>query len=595
MPGTGMSRIADRHETAKVPWGVFALAYGGLIVYGSLYPFSEWTLRTSTPFEFLVPKWPRGVSRVDVITNVLAYVPLGLLLVLPARQRSLVLPVALATLAGTALSIAVEFLQQFLPGRVTSIVDVVTNALGTFAGAVLASFVRTDSAGGRLLTHLRHGWFAPGRLTDLGLVAVVLWALSQLTPLVPSLDVGNLRQGVAPIWRILQHPSEFSPVQWATYLFYIAGLALLASTLRKPGQSIVVRFFAFVACVLLLKIPVITRQLSLEALAGAVGAAAVAVPFAAFGTSARERAWVGALFIVGGFVVAALAADAAGATHAFNWMPFRGQLENTLIGFASILESLWPAAALAYLARFASPPGWGWTIAWIGGLLLAMVAFALEWYQQFVPGRYGDVTIAVLMTVTWFLFWSIPVGESKAVAVQSGPTPGAKRGTEVRPAMLFGALALTVAIAAGALTTVAARHPVEVRVDESKLPQLPAPQELPPASLPGFRFAHPRLPAPTAAELAMLRTGRREFLRDHSLSGEWWKGRSRRGDPAGARRTGQRGPRPHASTGSWRARSRGVATSRSSPWRSPTTGCTRSGATRSACNCAPSWRKAATI
>ena len=61
-------------------WGLAALAYAALIVYGSLYPFSGWTTRGVRLFAFLILDWSGHISRADLVTNVLAYMPLGLLL-----------------------------------------------------------------------------------------------------------------------------------------------------------------------------------------------------------------------------------------------------------------------------------------------------------------------------------------------------------------------------------------------------------------------------------------------------------------------------------------------------------------------------------
>ena len=46
-----------------------------------------------------------------------------------------------------------------------------------------------------------------------------------------------------------------------------------------------------------------------------------------------------------------------------------------------------------------------------GALLLALLVFGLEWYQQYLPGRYGDFTTVVMAIGTWLLFWLIPVQE----------------------------------------------------------------------------------------------------------------------------------------------------------------------------------------
>jgi VanZ family protein len=331
-------------------WGLAALAYTALIVYGSIYPFSGWTTHGVRLFAFLTPDWSAHLSRADVVTNVLAYMPLGVLLARWWRNRGVTLgAIAIPTLIGGLLSFAMEFSQQFLPARIASLSDLLANTLGTVIGALMAGVMHGESLPWTMVMRRRNQWFRAGRLVDLGLIAIGLWALSQLTPLVPSLDLGNLRHGVSPIWQTLQHPDRFNFTQWATYEFYITGLALLAMTLGAPGQRVFVRFFAFVACVLLSKIVIVMRQLSLEAATGAAAALVLALPFLVLRTKAV--AVVSALFIVGGFTIAELASDPVGVTHAFNWIPFAGQMENPLIGIASILEELGPAAALAYLAR----------------------------------------------------------------------------------------------------------------------------------------------------------------------------------------------------------------------------------------------------
>src|SRR5512146_2214047 len=97
-------------EAQHVRWRLLALAYIALLIYASLFPFSGWTA-PAKPFGFLAPAWPHHWQRVDILINVLAYVPLGLLL---ARWWGKPSPIVLATLAGAALSFGVESLQQFL-------------------------------------------------------------------------------------------------------------------------------------------------------------------------------------------------------------------------------------------------------------------------------------------------------------------------------------------------------------------------------------------------------------------------------------------------------------------------------------------------
>ena len=373
--------------------------------------------------------------------------------------------------------------------------------MGASIGGALATVLRADHVAGASLLQWRRRWFAEGRLADLGMAAIGLWALSQLTPLVPSLDIGNLRKGVAPLWQAWQHPEQFNFAQCSVYTLGIAGLAMLAQVIGRPGKPVVQLFFGFVVAVLVLKVPVISRQLSAEAIVGAAAAGVFALPLR--GLAPRWAAATGALFALGAFVVDELRASTGTTFHAFSWVPFRAQMENTLIGIASILDTLWPSATLASLALVATSKRHRTLVAVAGAIGLAVVAFGLEWQQQHRPGRVGDVTTVLLMAATWLLFWRLAgsAAADRAPDWTADRLPSKSPGT-VRVAPLVGVLALaSMAVIAG---VVLGQRTEETRVDQSKLPQLPAPEQLPPASLPAFKFAHPRLPAPNAADLARL-------------------------------------------------------------------------------------------
>src|SRR6266487_5718941 len=86
-------------------WGLAALAYTALIVYGSLYPFSGWTSEGVRLLAFLAPHGLGHLSRADVVTNVLAYMPLGLLIVRSLGPgRATLGAIAIATLIAGLLS-----------------------------------------------------------------------------------------------------------------------------------------------------------------------------------------------------------------------------------------------------------------------------------------------------------------------------------------------------------------------------------------------------------------------------------------------------------------------------------------------------------
>ena len=350
-------------------------------------------------------------SRADILTNVLAYVPLGLLLGLWLRKLGAkVTAVVFATVLGTIISLSVEWVQTYLPTRMPSLIDLGTNALGTFLGALLARLVDRETAFGKLVHDLKSSWFKPGALTNTGLIAIAFWALSQTSPLVPSLDWGNLKEGLAPISNWVRGSSAFNFGQAAVYALNIAALCLLARTLGHARKPVLLLFWFFVGAVLFYKVPVVGRQLSLEALAGWFVALPLAVTFLAL--PGAGAALVAILLLVVGFSMAELQTVAFAPRFAFNSVPFLGQME-TINGLGDILGSLWPFVALGYLACYAAPAAAGACWAIFGGMLVFALSFGLEYYQQFLPGRHGDITVVLLALVGWTTPWLLGARRSE--------------------------------------------------------------------------------------------------------------------------------------------------------------------------------------
>jgi VanZ family protein len=170
-----------------------ALAWLGLIIYGSLYPFAGWRDTGVSPFAFLGGAWPRYWTAFDLAANVAVYLPLGFfltlaLLRLPGRFSGLVVAVLLS---GTA-SLLLEAVQTWLPSRVPSNVDLACNALGGLLGALLA-----QGAGPRVFQHSA-AWqerlIAPIPHAEFGLTLLGLWLLIPLSPEILLFGAGDLRQ-----------------------------------------------------------------------------------------------------------------------------------------------------------------------------------------------------------------------------------------------------------------------------------------------------------------------------------------------------------------------------------------------------------------
>jgi VanZ family protein len=168
----------------RSPWSWLLLAWLALIVYASLYPFEPWRWPPGQDWQALAKlPWPRKFFAWDVQTNIVGYMPLGLLLSTRPRWRA-----GWAIVAGVALSYSMEVLQNFLPGRVPSSSDWLFNSVGTLAGALLGwALVRTGVW--QRWDGWRESWFE--RHTAGALALLMLWPMALLCPAPVPLGIGR--------------------------------------------------------------------------------------------------------------------------------------------------------------------------------------------------------------------------------------------------------------------------------------------------------------------------------------------------------------------------------------------------------------------
>ena len=238
-----------RHRSSAAP---LAWLYAALIVYASLYPFTPWRSPGVSPLAFLALPWPRWWTGFDLVSNLFGYLPLGAL-IFGALVRSGVRArpsLLLAFAAGAALSLAMEFLQNFLPQRVASNVDWGLNALGTLLGAALGLWIHVRGGVERWQA-ARDRWFI-GRSAG-GLALLLLWPLGLLVPLPVPLGQGQvlarLQEFVADVvagtpiapwfesWADaeLERASLSSSGEFALIALGLLAPCLLAFSVARPG------------------------------------------------------------------------------------------------------------------------------------------------------------------------------------------------------------------------------------------------------------------------------------------------------------------------------------------------------------------------
>jgi VanZ family protein len=486
-----------------------------MLVYGTLFPLSHWQAPATSPFHLMMQKGLANASRSDILTNLLIYLPLGALLMhsLPARLHPAG-KILMVTLSSALLSLVLEYFQAYLPGRVPSAGDWLLNTCGGCAGALLSLTLLANTAPGARLNRIRDRYFYPGPLTNLGLLTLGFWALSQLSPMVPSLDLGNLRQGLKPLWFTLQRSSSFEWIRLAEYSLGIAALGLISSTLWRVRYFALVHFSGFACLVLLLKIPVVGRQISLESILGLI--AGLGVTALLQRSPYRLKLPLAVIALCGAVIAAGVYAPNAANTvamhlYAFNWVPFRSHLTNDIIGIIDILGSVWPFLALSYIALLATRTH-RLLVALSGAFAIFFMLFALEWYQRLIPGRSADITDAIIAAIAWLAPWLYrPLATKTGAADAVASTPPGELGI-IRPRYLLMPVVLLLAFSLAGLAWQLSRETPEQALDESLLPRLPAPDDLPTVRLPGFRISHPRLPSPGPLDIARLQNENPRYL-----------------------------------------------------------------------------------
>jgi VanZ family protein len=255
-----------------------AAGYVLFIVYASLSPFSGWQEQGLDFLDVLSAPLSQTYTWFDAVVNLLAYLPFGLLLGLAFQSRLGVgWSVLAAVLCGGLLSASMEYAQMYLPSRISSNLDMLTNASGTLAGALLAAAI-APRGWYLTLTHWRRWLFHRGSAVDFGLALVVVWVFAQVNPSLPIL--GNVFLREVARQPFMAPPAE--PFKWLESLAVVFNLlmlgTLLLTLLRQRRDALMalmlvlctVVLVKFVAAALLLKSWALLLWLNAEAMIGII-------------------------------------------------------------------------------------------------------------------------------------------------------------------------------------------------------------------------------------------------------------------------------------------------------------------------------------
>lgn len=348
------------HRVFRVLLAVAAAA----LLYGSLYPL-----------EFREPIWPRLMYRaaygraaeLDVVLNVLVYMPLGVLAAMAFRAWW---ARGAAWIAVSAMSLGIEYAQLWIRSRDGNLRDFYCNCLGTLlglmAGVWLARRLRVE--------RLAKLW----RRDPSAWLLLILWMLWQLFPFVPSARLAKINEFL----RVWSAPS-FSFLAVGDAL--CAGLALGLLT-KSSGAP-----WAWVALV--------GTLLTSGFIAGNTLPLPVFVlTLASFGVCRWRRvpAGLAASLMVTWLLLRELYPFAfSRVAVAFHWGVFSSLLEAERVAASrTLLGKCFLYGSALWMLRSA-----GWRL-WMGAFLLGTLLLGCEWLQRYLPGRTPELTDVVLVLLS---------------------------------------------------------------------------------------------------------------------------------------------------------------------------------------------------
>jgi len=330
------------------------LVYLLLIIYATLHPITSWRAQSTPPWAWM-EHWPKITLPFDVAANVIAYVPLGALLVwaLYPTVRALAAVVS-STCMGALLSLVLESLQTYLPSRTSSLVDLAANAAGAFIGAIVAAALVAPLLERGGLRQFSAPWLDASRSAARALILAGLWLFALLFPESILFGHGNaITYFGGPISGYPFTPAEFTRVETAVTAssLFAAGVVLLSGlTPVAPRLFFLIALLA-AACGL--------RALSQTILFGAEYAWAWLTPGAVRGLLAGSVALLATLALTRTMRLALLMIVVTFATVVVNIAPANPYYISTVQdlnpgrflnfnGLTQLVSAVWPFLALLY-------------------------------------------------------------------------------------------------------------------------------------------------------------------------------------------------------------------------------------------------------
>ena len=352
-----------------------------LIGYGSLYPGDFSAPEAGAMKEFLTD-WRLFTSLGDLLGNIALFFPLGMAGILFASDKQAArIRISGLIFLSLIYAFALQLAQVWLPTRSAALADVIWNMVGMALGIAAAGMI------GRRSSERMHA-FDWASIVPLSVLA--LWLLTELLPLVPSLDLQKFKDALKPL--LLGFNFSFPAAFMHAAGVVVAGSAIMALG-RRPVSWLAVAFILVLAG----KIAIMNLSLDASLILGILaGYSGCLVALRLDQTRLFEVAfWV----MLVAWTLSAITPFSPAQGGTFNGVPFATMLQGSMeIGIRGLAQSLFIYTALLWLAQ---RTGLGIKKAMVG---LVIWSCLIELIQMGLLGRTADVTEPILLLlVGWVL------------------------------------------------------------------------------------------------------------------------------------------------------------------------------------------------
>ena len=356
-----------------------------LIAYGSLYP-GDFSAPPAGSVQRFLTDFHWFTSLGDVVGNIALFFPLGMAgVIFPRSRTSGRNRATILVFLAFVYAFALQFAQIWLPSRFAALTDVVWNMVGMISGMWAAHLVAT---------HFRKNKekvasFDYSSLLPLSILA--LWLLSQLVPLVPSLDWQKFKDALKPLFL------DFS-FSFPEFLMQTAGMFAVASAiLALSRRPLALWLTGTLALILMGKIVIVNLTLKASTVIGMMTGYAGCLIALRFG---RTRIIIETAFLalLIAWTIVGITPFSPSSGGSFNGIPFATMLQGSMETAArGLAQSLFIYTSLLWLAQ---KLGISHHKAVTG---VAIWSFLIELMQMDLLGRMADITEPVLVLLTGFV------------------------------------------------------------------------------------------------------------------------------------------------------------------------------------------------